>query len=320
MNFKKPPLLLPLTLILCVAAAATCVAEDAPAFRAGTQPADVNEPATTMSLPQAIVLGVVEGITEFLPVSSTGHLLLAQGLFGMSKTAEEKDASDAYAICIQLGAILAVFLISFERIRRMALGLLGRDRQGLRLAGFLLLAFVPAALMGLLLEDGLKRYLFDAPHVAVAWIAGGLFILLALRRKGAEGGLGLDDLTWRKALIIGLAQCFALWPGVSRSLATFGAGMLLGLGVSAAVEFSFLLGLLTLGAATVFEGLKRGAQIVETFGVVNPLVGMLAAGVSAFIAIKWMISYLTTKSPAVFGWYRIGIGLVTVALVFRGIV
>lgn len=311
MNVKKTSLFLPLALVLFAAA----YADEAPAFRAGIPPAPKG-----MSLPQAIVLGVVEGITEFLPVSSTGHLLLAQGLFGMSKTAEEKDASDAYAICIQLGAILAVFLISFERIRRMALGLLGRDRQGLRLAGFLFLAFVPAALMGLLLEDKLKQYLFDAPHIAFAWIAGGLFILLTLRRKGAEGGLGLEELTWRKALVIGLAQCFALWPGVSRSLATFGAGMLLGFSVSAAVEFSFLLGLLTLGAATVFEGLKRGTQIIEIFGVVNPLVGMLAAGVSAFIAIKWMISYLTTKSPAVFGWYRIGIGLATAALALRGIV
>ncbi len=290
---------------------------EGPAFRAAS-PSDMSAARSPMSALQAAALGAIEGITEFLPVSSTGHLLVAQKLMGMGDTPRSKDASDAYAICIQLGAILAVLLISFGRIRGMAMGVIGRDKNGLRLFINLVIAFVPAALIGFLLEDRLKQSLFDPPYVAAAWIIGGLFILLFMRKKGAEGGLSVDDMSWRHALIIGLAQIAALWPGVSRSLSTMAAGMLLGLSVSAAVEFSFLLGLVTLGAATVYEGFKRGPEIIAFFGWINPLIGLLVAGITAFIAVKWMISYLTRRSPAVFGWYRIALGVAAAALVIGG--
>ena len=155
--------------------------ESLPAFRAGPT---VNEPASSapaLSAGKALLLGAVEGITEYLPVSSTGHLLVVGGLLGLGRDAAQKAAADAYAICIQLGAILAVFVISFRRIRSMVRGLFGRDARGLRLLGKLALACVPAALLGLLLEDRMTQHLFYVPAVAAAWGAGGLFILLALR-------------------------------------------------------------------------------------------------------------------------------------------
>jgi undecaprenyl-diphosphatase len=284
----------------------------------GVAPAEPGPPPSAMSLPRAIILGAVEGITEFLPVSSTGHLLIAERLFGMGSTDAEKEASDAYAIVIQLGAILAVIVVSSRRIGRMFLGIFGKNRQGLDLAGNILVSFVPAALMGLFLEGMLKKYLFDPWHVAIAWLVGGIFILAAMRKRGAEGGLPLEELGWKRALVIGLAQCFALWPGVSRSLVTMAGGMLLGLSVSAAVEYSFLLGLVTLGAATLYEGIRRGHLIVQYFGWLNPIIGLLVAGVTAFLAVRWMIAYLRTRSPIVFGWYRIAIGAAVVVLVIGG--
>jgi undecaprenyl-diphosphatase len=292
-------------------------AQPVPEMKPGPEiPASPAKPA--MSLPQALVLGAVEGITEFLPVSSTGHLLVAQRLMGIGQTAASKEAADAYAICIQLGAILAVLLVSFGRVKSMVRGIAGRDKQGLKLAANLVVAFIPAAVVGFLFEEKIKQYLFGPWYIAAAWIVGGAFILLAMRKKGSEGGLALEELTWQKALIIGLAQCAALWPGVSRSLATIAGGMLLGLSVSATVEFSFLLGLVTLGAATVYEGIKLGPQIISTFGWVSPLAGLLVAGLTAFVAVRWMLSYLRKNSPMVFGWYRLGIGVFLVALILRG--
>jgi undecaprenyl-diphosphatase len=274
---------------------------------------------SAMTVPQAALLGAVEGLTEFLPVSSTGHLLIVQRLLGTSGSESEKSASDAYAIVIQLGAILAVLLVSLRRVQGMLRGLLGRDPTGLRLAGHLLLAFVPAAAVGLLFEDGLKRYLFYPWPIAGALAVGGLFVLVTMRRKGSEGGKPVEALTWQTALIIGLAQVLALWPGVSRSLATMATGLLVGLSVPAAVEFSFLLGLVTLGSATVYEGVRYGPQIVALFGWLNPLVGFVSAMVTGFVAVRWMLGYLTRHSLAIFGWYRIGVAAVLATLIGLGV-
>jgi undecaprenyl-diphosphatase len=155
--------------------------------------------------------------------------------------------------------------------------------------------------------------------VAAAWVAGGLFILLGLRKAGSTAGRALEDLDWRTALWIGLAQVLAMWPGVSRSLATLGAGILLGLSVPAAVEFSFLLGLLTLGAATIYEAFTMGREIVALFGWVNPLLGLAAAAVTGFLAVRWMVSYLNRKSPAAFGWYRLAAGAAAAVLLAAGV-
>jgi undecaprenyl-diphosphatase len=303
------------------AAGAAAEEDSAPAFRAGPaeQPGAGDVFPAGLSAGKALLLGAIEGLTEYLPVSSTGHLLVAGRLLGLWQNEQAKAAADAYAVCIQLGAILAVFVISFPWIRRMVRGLFGRDAGGLRLLGRLVLASLPAALIGLAFEGRLKQYLFNVPAVAAAWVAGGLFILLVLRKPGSAGGRSLEDLDWRTALWIGLAQVLALWPGVSRSLATLGAGILLGLSVPAAVEFSFLLGLLTLGAATIYETFSKGREILALFGWVNPLLGLAAAALTAFLAVRWMVSYLNRKSPAVFGWYRLAAGAAAAVLLAVGV-
>jgi undecaprenyl-diphosphatase len=289
-----------------------------PTFNAGGSDLVPAEPRA-MSMPQAVILGIVEGVTEYLPVSSTGHLTVVQDLLGLWATPEEKSASDAYAICIQAGAILAVLLIYRQRIRAMVRGITGRDAAGLRLCGALVVAFIPAAFFGLFLEARIKHSLYGIWPVAAAWLAGGIFILAVLARRGTREGRNLEGLTWRAALLIGLAQVIALWPGVSRSLATIAAGLFVGLTLSAAVEFSFLLGLLTLGAATIYEGLKLGPEIVRTFGWISPVTGLVVAAAAAFVAVRWMVEYLRTRSLAIFGWYRIGIALLVAAFVLTGI-
>lgn len=289
-----------------------------PTFNAGGRDVIPAAPRA-MSMPQAALLGIVEGVTEYLPVSSTGHLTVVQDLLGLWATPEEKSASDAYAICIQAGAILAVLLIYRQRIKGMVRGIIGRDADGLRLFGALVVAFIPAAFFGLFLEALIKHYLYGIWPVAAAWLVGGIFILAVLARRGTREGKPLEGLTWRAALLVGLAQVIALWPGVSRSLATIAAGLFVGLTLSAAVEFSFLLGLLTLGAATIYEGLKLGPEIVRTFGWVSPVTGLVVAAAAAFIAVRWMVEYLRTRSLAIFGWYRIAVALMVVVLVLTGI-
>jgi undecaprenyl-diphosphatase len=295
------------------------LAQDEPKFEAGG-PLVPEQARLSMSIPQAVVLGVVEGVTEYLPVSSTGHLTVVGRLLGLGRTAEEKSALDAYTICIQAGAIIAVLWISFGRIRRMAAGLVGRDRDGLRLLGNLAIAAIPAGLIGLLLEGRIKQYLFGLWPVTAAWLVGGILIVLLSRmRKGTEGR-ALESLSWKHALVIGVAQAIALWPGVSRSLITMVGAILLGLSLPAAVEFSFLLGLVTLGAATIYEGAKAGPEIIRMFGWVAPAVGLVVAAAAAFIAVKWMIGYLRTRSLEIFGWYRIVIALLVVFLVYARVV
>ncbi|HET6485532.1 MAG TPA: undecaprenyl-diphosphate phosphatase, partial [Spirochaetia bacterium] len=227
-------------------------------------------------------------------------------------------ASNAYAICIQAGAIIAVFVLYFGRIKGMVLGIFGRDRDGLKLLGNLVVALIPAVLFGVLLEDRIKEYLYGVWPVAGAWLVGGVFILAVLARRKSNEGKALESLGTGSALVIGLVQVLALWPGVSRSLATITAGLFVGLSVSAAVEFSFLLGLLTLGGATIYEALKVGPLIVSTFGWLSPVIGLVVAAVAAFIAVRWMVEYLRTRSLAIFGWYRIGIAIVAGVLVVTG--
>lgn len=271
-----------------------------------------------MTAAQGAVLGLVEGLTEFLPVSSTGHLSVVQDLLGLNATPQENAASDAFAIVIQAGAIIAVFLVLFGRIGKMASGIVGRDRDGLRLLGNLVVAFIPAAVIGLVLEERIKKYLFGYWPIAAAWLVGGIFILLVLNRRRLKEGAALETLGWQSALIIGLAQVLALWPGVSRSLVTIAGGLLVGLSMSAAVEFSFLLGLVTLGAATIYEAVKKGHDIISMFGWVSPVIGLVVAAVAAFIAVRWMVDYLRTRSLAVFGWYRIAAAAAVVILVAAG--
>ncbi len=268
---------------------------------------------------QAFILGLVEGVTEYLPISSTGHLLVTQRLLGI----DSSNSADAFAICIQVGAILAVLGLYRVRVWKMTLGMLGRDAEGRHLAFSIILAFLPAAVIGLLLEKTIKKYLFGGDEwglwpVVAAWFFGGVAILAVTmfrRIRGAtpHSGLDLEHITLRMAVIVGLFQCIAMWPGVSRSLLTIVGGLMVGLSVPAAVEFSFLLGVVTLSAATAYDALKYGQEMLEHYGAVPLLIGLGAAWLSAVIAVKWMVGYLKSHGLEIFGWYRIGAAIVVAA-------
>ncbi len=271
-----------------------------------------------LSAAKAVVLGLVEGITEFLPISSTGHLLVAERLLDVGTQSDDaKKAADAYAVIIQLGAIAAVLLISWRRVLDVLQGVVGRSETGRRLLFNLLAAFVPAATVGVLFDSVLEENLLKPVPVAIAWIVGGVAILGLSRRLAASNTSGrlLDAMTPRHALIIGVAQALALWPGVSRSLVTIVAAILLGFRVSDAVEFSFLLGLCTLSAAAGYSLLKDGSLVFDTFGTGTPLIGMLVAFVSAAVAVKWMVAYLNKRDLSIFGIYRVVVGVATLVLV-----
>jgi undecaprenyl-diphosphatase len=273
-----------------------------------------------MDLLQALILGLVEGLTEYLPVSSTGHLLLTQRLMGIGSS----EAADAFAICIQAGAILAVLGLYYRRVGDMALGMLGRSEGGRKLALNILAAFIPAAVLGLLLEKVIKKFLFGHEWglwpVVAAWFVGGVAILAVSffkRKSTTTRSFGLEDITVQMAVIIGVAQCLAMWPGVSRSLITIVGGLLVGLSLPAAVEFSFLLGVLTLSAATAYDALKHGREMLESFGPAPLAVGFIAAWLSAMLAVKWMVGYLNRHGMSVFGWYRIILAVVVAVWLWK---
>jgi undecaprenyl-diphosphatase len=254
-----------------------------------------------LSIPQAVLLGIVEGITEFLPISSTGHLLVVGDLINFG-TGTSKTAGDTYSLAIQFGAILAVLVLYRTRILSMVRGVAGSDVEGRSTLIALITAFIPAAVLGVLAGDAIKDALFGPVPVTVAWAIGGVLLLRWVPKAGVSE---LHQLTTRSAFLIGLAQGVALWPGVSRSLVTLVAGLAVGLTLSAAIEFSFLLGLVTLSAATALDLLKHGGELVDTFGIVTPLIGLACAFITALIAVRWMVGYLNTRSLAIFGWYRI---------------
>jgi undecaprenyl-diphosphatase len=270
---------------------------------------------------QALVLGIVEGLTEYLPVSSTGHLILAQRVMGIGQS----EAADAYAICIQAGAIIAVVGLYWRRFKQMAGGLIGRDQAGFRLARNLVIAFSVTAVVALSLEKQIKSQLFGLWPVVTAWIVGGCAILIMSQYRGGrrrmfDQGVGVDDVTWQQAAIIGTIQTIAMWPGTSRSLVTIVGGVAVGMGLGAAVEFSFLLGVLTLTAATVHDFYKHGHAMTTQLGGWPVLaIGTVAAAISAALAVRWMVGYLKQHGLAVFGWYRITIGVGVAVLILIGL-
>ena len=289
-----------------------------------------------MSIWQAIVLGLVEGITEYLPISSTGHLVLTTWLLGLND-ADQKTAVDAFVIFIQGGAILAVLGLYRRRVGQMIRGLFGTNAQGRRLLVNLVVAFLPAAALGPLLNDAIETRLFHpVPVIAALAIGGVVMIVLGpwqrrFYHEGSEQHTGhtyvdLDQLTWRMALVIGLLQCLAMWPGTSRSMVTIVGGMLVGMRARHAAEFSFLLALPTLGGACVYRLAKNMASgggeqsMFEVLGWLPVVVGLAAATVSAALAIKWLVGWLTRHGLAVFGWYRLGIAGVFVVLVWAGVI
>ena len=253
-----------------------------------------------MSIPEAILLGVVEGITEFLPISSTGHLIVIGRLIGFG-TGDTRVAGDTYSVAVQFGAILAVLVLYRQRIMSMVKGLFGRDLHGRGVLLAVAASFLPAAVLGIVVGDAVKDALFGPVPVMIAWLVGGIVLLVW---KPRSGGLELHRLPLRSAVLIGFAQSIAFWPGVSRSLVTIIGGMLVGLTLAAAVEFSFLLGLVTLSAATFLDIGRHGGELVDRFGVLSPLIGLACAFVTALVSVRWMVQWLNTRSLRVFGWYR----------------
>lgn len=267
-----------------------------------------NTAPPNMPLWQALALGLIEGMTEYLPVSSTGHLLIFQHWLGRESGENETEAANALAICIQSGAILAVVLLYFRRLRQIAQGMLGGDPDGRRLFFHLIIAFLPAAIFGLLFQRTIKEHLFGIRPVTIAILAGGVVILAMARSRPSiiqPAEKELTGLSWREALLVGCLQCLAFWPGFSRSLATILGCRIAGLRMTDAVEFSFLLGLITLSAATAKEGLSHGSQIIEQYGVTSPVLALLVAFVSAIVSVKFMIQVLSRYGLTPFAYYRL---------------
>lgn len=259
-----------------------------------------------LSTSEALLLGVIEGGTEYLPVSSTAHLAITEDLLGLTGTPEGRKAADSYAIVIQFGAIAAVLGLYRGRLLSLGRGVFSTDPQGRRLSVAILVAFTPAAAAGLLVGDAIKDDLFSTGPIVAAWALGGLALLWP-RLTTASSTRPFEELTIEAAAIIGAAQVLALWPGTSRSLVTIIAALAVGLSLSAAVEFSFLLGLITLSAATGYEMLNNGNEIIDTFGWRNSLLGITAAAVTAWAAVTWMVAYLQRRPLSIFGFYRIAI-------------
>jgi undecaprenyl-diphosphatase len=264
---------------------------------------------------QALLLGAVEGITEFLPVSSTGHLILTSRLLGLPNDA----ANRAFSIGIQSGAILAVLSLYLPRARQVLRGVAGRDEAGMRLLVRLVAAFVPAAVVGLLAKHWIEHVLFGLWPVVAAWLLGGVAIL-ALRKLRAPHptGAALESLSLAQAVAIGLAQCLALAPGTSRSLVTIAAALFVGLSGAAAVEFSLLLGVVTLSAATAHEAVSAGREVLQAYGAANVALGFLASFLAAWFAVKGLVAWLRTHGLAPFGVYRIALALGVAALLAAG--
>lgn len=276
-----------------------------------------------MTILQSLILGLVEGLTEYLPVSSTGHLIITQYLLGL----KESDALNAYSVCIQSGAILAVLNLYFARVKQMWSGVWHpqQNNTGFHLALNLLLGFLPAMVIGFFLAGPIKDYLFNAETVLVSWAVGGIVILLFVRHNMKQGngrchnGIELEDMSWKQALTVGFMQCIAMCPGTSRSLMTMLGGLVAGLSMAAAVEFSFLLGLITLSAATVYDFMKFGDSMVSEIGWGAMIAGTFMSWLSAIIAVKWMVGYLKKHGLALFGWYRIAAAIVMLVLILNGL-
>jgi len=311
-----------------------------------TEPLPVTRPVAELSATDAIILGVVEGVTEFLPISSTGHLIIASRALGLEsdqplagpdgqalwhkKPSKEnpagepltiKLAADTYNIVLQAGAIAAVALLYWPRFVSMLKGLIGRDPGGLRLLINLLIAFIPAAIFGLLAHDWIDENLFSAGAVIIALIAGAFLMFFAeawrkRRLPHPEELTEIKELTKRSAAIIGLLQCVAMWPGTSRSMMTIVGGYFVGLDPRRSAEFSFLLGFVTLSAASLYKGYRSGASMIQVFGWSNAILGGIVAAITAAISVRFLVHWLTRHGLAVFAWYRLALAAVLVVVFY----
>lgn len=319
-------------------AVATVAAADIPADDAIIPAAQ--QQAESLDTLDAVILGLVEGITEYLPISSTGHLILTNSLLGLDSTdplldesgqpvltpeghpVTLKAAADAYSIVIQAGAILAVLFLYWSRIWQVILGVLGLSPHGRLLARNLIVAFLPAAILGLLLDDWIESMLFAPLPIAIALAFGG-FLMLGVEswRKhqlpGEENVTDLHTLGVKQCLFIGIMQCFAMWPGTSRSMMTIVGGYIAGLSPARAAEFSFLLGLITLSAAAGYKTVTSGSEMFLVIDMGPLLLGIFVAFVSAALAVKWLVGYLTRHGLSLFAWYRFALAVLVLLFLVR---
>lgn len=265
---------------------------------------------------KAAIMGIVEGVTEFLPVSSTGHLILAGSLIGF--TDDTVRSAKLFEIVIQAGAIVAVMIVYWQRLRESLAGLTGADMRQRRFLVNVLIGFLPAAILGVLFSKAIKAHLFTPAVVATTFIVGGLIILWAERRPASAVRIdSVDELTPIDALKVGFAQSLALVPGTSRSGATIIGGMLFGLSRKAATDFSFFLAIPTLIGASVYSLWKERAALSAADGPLL-VVGTVVSFVVAWIVVRWLLRYIATHSFVPFAWYRIAFGLVVLLTWWQG--
>ncbi len=273
----------------------------------------------TLQLLKAFFLGIVEGITEFLPISSTAHLILVGEWISFSST-----EGKVFEVVIQFGSILAVMWVFRQRLIRVIAGTLRRDPVELSFTMNLIVAFLPAAVVGFLFIKAIKALFYHPSVIVVTLILGGVIMLWVERRR--KPGVApmvvtadsLDSITWRQALVIGLAQCLAMVPGTSRSAATIIGGMLVGVERRTATEFSFFLAMPTMLAAATYDLIKNASLLTQADSLAIA-VGFVTAFISALLVVKGLLSYLSGHTYRAFGWYRIALGVVvTIWLVTRG--
>lgn len=291
-------------------------------------------PPEKLSLTQVAILGIVEGLTEYLPVSSTGHLILVgdfmglvhysdqTGPFGKLLDKDKMEAINSFDIVIQLGAILAVVGLYRKRVGQMCAGLIGKNPQGLRLFFLLVVAFLPAAIVGVPLHKTIKAYLFGPVPVAWALFIGGIVMIVVeyfyeRKKSPSPRTSDLNLITFRQALIIGIAQVLAMWPGTSRSMITMIAALLVGLDMVAAAEFSFLLALPTLTGATVISAHEDWQSLMQVAGISGMLVGLIISGIVAALAVKGFVKWLTHHGLTPFGVYRMIVALLVLWFLAR---
>ena len=264
---------------------------------------------------KAAIMGIVEGLTEFLPISSTGHLILAGSLLGF-----DDDKAKVFDIAIQTGAIFAVILVYWQKIHSTVVAL-PRDRNAQRFALNVLIGFLPAVVLGLLFGKAIKEHLFTPVVVASTFIIGGFIILWAERRKPTSTRVvdTVDDMTAMDALKVGLVQCLAMVPGTSRSGATIIGGMVLGLSRKAATDYSFFLAIPTLIGAGVYSLYKERA-LLEAADWPMFAVGLVFSFLSAWVCVRWLLRYISNHSFVPFAWYRIAFGIAVLVTAWLGLV
>ncbi len=260
---------------------------------------------------QAALLGVVEGLTEFLPVSSTGHLILLSEVLGFTG-----EGSIAFKIAIQLGAILAVLVAYRQLFTRMASGLLHRDPQAVAFTRNIVIGFLPAMVIGVFAYSAIRRLLQSPMTVAIALVVGGVFIIVIEKLVTARPATSVAGMGWRSAVGVGAMQCLAMVPGVSRSGATIMGGLLMGLDRKTAAEFSFFLAVPTMAGATAYSLYKERALLsLDDLGLIA--IGFVTAFLCALLVVKWLVGFVGRRGFAPFGWYRIALGLITIALLLQ---